>query len=286
MLPPYYVYVHVYVVIINYYDLNCRLCENNDVKAPSWYFTDIGKTLIITGDGVNRIQDQIEDAKKQHSDLGFNIELVDSKVVTEPLSATVEVVMQGEGWQERRGRCELLLTDTRGREIDLAATSAHVLMTEAEMNHLDTGMLETDSIQQTLDGVTMRYSEGQIKGELGDDSAVQVPLAARPMLGYHIHRHNHHGFMNDIALLPLGANAPQISNPCLFNGILPIKMSTDVNNMIGSIVNARGRRARVIRERRSPRDWKFGYYLSFELEEGSVQFCKANYSITRITIFT
>ena len=86
-------YIMYNVVIINYDDLNCRLCQNNDVKAPSWYFTDKGNTLIITGDGVNRIQDQIEDAKKQHSDLGYNIELVDSKVVTEPLSATVEVVI-------------------------------------------------------------------------------------------------------------------------------------------------------------------------------------------------
>ena len=73
--------------------------------------------------------------------------------------------MQGEGRQEMRGHCELLLTDTPGSEIDFAATSAHVLMTEAEMNHLDTGMLETGSIQQTLDEVTMRYREGKLKGE-------------------------------------------------------------------------------------------------------------------------
>ena len=54
------------------------------MKAPSWYFTDEGKTLIIAGDGVNRIQDHIEDAINIHPDMDFNIELVDSKVVTEP----------------------------------------------------------------------------------------------------------------------------------------------------------------------------------------------------------
>ena len=187
--------------------INCRLCDNNDVKAPSWYFTDKGKTLIITGDGIDGIKNQIEDAKKQYPDLGFNIECVDSKVVIEPLSATIEVVMQGEGRQEMRGRCELLLTDTPGSEIDFAATSTHVLMTEAEMNHLDTGMLETGSIQQTLDEVTMRYKEGKLKGEREHRSAVQLPLTTPPMLGYHIHRHNHHNFMNDIALLQLGDNA-------------------------------------------------------------------------------
>ena len=183
--------------------------------------------------------------------------------------------MQGEESQVRASRCELLLTDTRDRDIIYAATSAHGLMTEAEMNYLDTGRLETHSIQQTLDEMTRRYRGGQLRGELGHASAIQVPLTARPKLGYHIHRHNRHNFMNNIALLPFEADALEeiettvpLVNYCPFNGILAIRMSIEVDNMIGYIVNARGRRARVVPERWSSHEWGFGYYLSFQLEDG------------------
>ena len=56
--------------------------------------------------------------------------------------------------------------------------------------------------------------------------------------------------------------------PCLFNGILKITTFTQVNDMIDLIVNARGCRARVVPERCSPPEWRFGYYLSVELEDG------------------